>query len=298
MHQPGLLCRDFYRNSQDTIHSPSGVADEVTIKRSVLTRLLYIPVVPYLSLAVCGLFFADSLIFLPQPAYYRDTPEILKLRSTGGKHISALYLANPSAKYTLLVSHGNAEDLGYTRDWLTSLEHSGFSVFSYDYQGYGTSEGRPSEQGVYDDENAAYDYLTGQLKIAPDRIIILGRSVGTGPAVHIAARRPAAGLILQSPFLSAFRVLTRISILPFDKFPNYRDIGKVRFPVLIIHGTRDEVIGFWHGQKLFALANQPKQFFAVEGAGHNDVDMIAGAAYRETIQAFADSIAKGEGNPR
>lgn len=267
------------------------------IKKSVLTRLLYIPVVPYLSLAICGLFFADGLIFLPHPSSYRDSPEVLKLSSTAGKRISALYLANPAARYTLLVSHGNAEDLGDDRDWLKDLQGAGLSVFAYDYQGYGTSEGRPSEQGAYDDENAAYDYLTGQLKIAPDRIIIFGRSVGTGPAVHIAARRPAAGLILQSPFLSAFRVLTRISLLPFDKFPNSRDIGKVRCPVLIIHGRRDEVIGFWHGQKLFALANQPKQFFAVEGAGHNDVDMIAGAAYLETIQAFADSIAKGEGNP-
>lgn len=261
-------------------------------RKSVLARLIYIPVLPYLSLAICALFFADGLIFLPHPSSYRDSPEILKLSSTGGKRISAMYLANPAAQYTLLVSHGNAEDLGDDREWLGDLQGAGFSVFAYDYQGYGTSEGRPSESGSYDDENAAYDYLTTQLKIPADRIIIFGRSVGTGPAVHIAARRPAAALILQSPFLSAFRVLTRVAVLPFDKFPNYKEIRNVHCPVLIIHGTKDNVINFWHGQKLFALAHEPKQFFAVADAGHNDVDMVAGSNYGKTIQAFANSIGK------
>src|SRR5215467_15450253 len=90
-----------------------------------------------------------------------------------------------------------------------------------------------------EDELAAYEYLTRELKISSDRIIIYGRSVGSGPAVHLAARMPAAGLILQSPFVSAFRVLTRIPLLPFDKFPNYKEIARVRWPVLIIHGTHD-----------------------------------------------------------
>src|SRR5260370_14117469 len=153
------------------------------------------------------------MIFLPHPSSYNDSPEILKLRSTNGSLISALYLPNPSARFTLLVSHGNAEDLGDDRYWLEDLRRAGFSVFAYDYQGYGTSQGKPSEKGAYDDEYAAYDYLIANLKIAPDRIIICGRSVRSGPAVHLAARRPAAGLILQSPVASAFRVLTRIAVL-------------------------------------------------------------------------------------
>lgn len=256
--------------------------------------MLYSPIVLYLSLAIFAWFFADRLIFLPRPSSYKDTPEVLKLRSANGSIISALYLTNPSAKYTLLVSHGNAEDLGDDRAWLADLRRAGFSVFAYDYQGYGTSQGKPTEQGAYDDESAAYDYLTGSLKIAPERIIIFGRSVGSGPAVYVAARKPAAALILQSPFVSAFRVVTGIPILPFDKFPNYKQIGLVRCPVLIIHGTRDSVIGPWHGQKLFALANQPKQFFAVPGADHNDLDMVAGESYGKAIQSFAASLERGE----
>src|SRR5215813_14862862 len=230
----------------------------------VLIRMLYIPIVLYLSLAIYALFFSDSAIFPPHPSSYRDTTDILKLKSGNGSMISALYLPNPSAAFTLLVSHGNAEDLGDDREWLEDLRNAGFSVLAYDYQGYGTSQGKPAEKTAYEDEIAAYEYLTHELKTLPEHIIIFGRSVGSGPAVHLAARRPAAALILQSPFVSAFRVLTRIPLLPFDKFPNYKEIGRVHCPVLIIHGSSDRVIDAWHGQELFALANQPKRFYLVQ----------------------------------
>jgi len=252
--------------------------------------MLYIPIVLYLSLAVYAWFLSDQAIFLPQPASYRDGPEILKLKSANGKLISAVYLPQPSAMFTLLVSHGNAEDLGDTRPWLEDLRRAGFNVFAYDYQGYGTSQGKPTEKTAYDDENAAYDYLTLTLQTPPDHIIVFGRSVGSGPAVHLAARRPAAALILQSPFLSAFRVVSRVPLLPFDRFPNYKDIGRVFCPVLIVHGTQDEVINIAHGQKLFALAHEPKQFFAVKGAGHNDLNEVAGVRYFEVLQTFAKSL--------
>jgi abhydrolase domain-containing protein 17 len=258
-----------------------------------LERMLRIIVLVYIGLAIYLWFFADRMIFLPHASSYKDGPETLKIRSANGRLISALHLPNPSARFTLLVSHGNAEDLGDDRYWLEDLRRAGFSVFAYDYQGYGTSEGKASEKGAYDDENAAYDYLTASLKIAPDHIIIFGRSVGSGPAVHLAARRPAAGLILQSPFVSAFRVLTRVPLLPFDKFPNHKEIHRVHCPILIIHGTQDNVIGPWHGQKLFALANEPKHFVGVQGAGHNDLDTVAGPSYPKAIQEFAVSLENG-----
>src|SRR4029077_17108548 len=178
----------------------------------------------YLGLFLFAYFLSDSMIFLPHPSSYQDSPEVLKITTAGGKKISAVYLANPAAKFTFLVSHGNAEDLGDDRYWLEDLRRAGFSIFAYDYEGYGTSEGKPSEAALYEDEAAAYEYLAVNLNTPPDRIIIFGRSVGTGPATYIAAKRPSAGLILQSPFVSTFRVLTRIPLLPFDKFPNYKHI--------------------------------------------------------------------------
>lgn len=244
----------------------------------------------YIGLALIVRFSSESLIFLPHPASYKDNADILKITSANGSRISALYLPNPSAKFTVLVSHGNAEDLGDDRYWLEDLREAGFSVLAYDYQGYGTSQGRPGEKVLYEDEAAAYDFLTTHLKVPPGSIIILGRSVGSGPAVHLAARKPAAGLVLQSPFLSAYRVFTRIPLLPLDRFPNYKDIRRVSCPVLIVHGTRDTVISPWHGRKLYELANQPKQFLWVEGAGHNDLELVAAKKYLEAIKGFASSL--------
>jgi fermentation-respiration switch protein FrsA (DUF1100 family) len=252
--------------------------------------MLYLVLALYLALLLFAYFLSDGVIFQPHPSSYRDSAEIVKLTTQSGRRISALYFGNGRAHFTLLVSHGNAEDLGDDRFWLEDLRSMGFSVLAYDYEGYGTSEGKPSEQTAYEDENAAYDYLTNTLRVQPDNIIIFGRSVGSGPAVHIAARRPAAGLILQSSFLSAFRVLTRIPLLPFDKFPNYKDIRHVHCPVLIIHGQSDTVIGSWHGKKLYDLANEPKKYFPVNGADHNDLEIVAKEAYGQALQEFAGFV--------
>jgi len=244
----------------------------------------------YTGLAIYAYFFTDRQIFLPHAASYRDTSDLIKLTSTSGTKISAVYMPNASAKLTLLMSHGNAEDLGDLHGWLEQLRHAGFSIFAYDYQGYGTSGGRPSEKHVYDDELAAYDYLTKQLHTPASQIVVYGKSVGTGPAVYLAARRPVAGLILRSPILSAFRVVTGVPLLPFDKFPNYKEIGKVHCPVLIIHGTSDQLVPVWHGRKLFDLASQPKYSLWVEGADHNDLEDFATAKQIRTMQTFAGSL--------
>jgi len=256
--------------------------------KKLVIRMLLVIAALYLGFALFAYFLSDSIIFLPHPSSYKDTSEILKIATASGKEISAIYLPNPAAQFTILVSHGNAEDLGDDRYWLEDLRRSGFSIFAYDYEGYGTSEGKPGEMAAYQDEAAAYDYLAINLKTSPDRIIIFGRSVGTGPATYIAARRPSAGVILQSPFVSAFRVLTKIPLLPFDKFSNYRNIRHIHSPVLIMHSHGDSVISFWHGQKMFDLANEPKKSFWAKNADHNEMDLVPG--YFAAIQAFATTL--------
>jgi fermentation-respiration switch protein FrsA (DUF1100 family) len=258
--------------------------------KKLFARMLLIIAALYLGFALFAYFLSDSMIFLPHPSSYKDSPEVIKITTNSGKKISAVYLPNPAAKFTLLVSHGNAEDLGDDRYWLEDLRRTGFSVFAYDYEGYGTSEGKPSETAMYEDEAAAYEYLAVNLNTPPDRIIIFGRSVGTGPATYIAAKRPSAGLILQSPFVSAFRVLTRIPLLPFDKFPNYKHIRHVHSPVLVMHSHADSVIAFWHGQKMFDLANEPKQFFWAQKPDHNEMDLVPG--YFGALKSFAATLEK------
>jgi hypothetical protein len=267
--------------------------------KNLLKRMILYPALLYVALCGDALFFADSLIFQPQRSSYADNPGILKITSGNGKKISAVYLPNPDARFTLLVSHGNAEDLGDIRKWLEDMRQAGFSVFAYDYQGYGTSEGKPSEKAAYEDESAAYDFLALNLGTPPDHIILFGRSIGTGPAVQLATRRPAAGLVLQSPFLSAFRVLTRVPLLPFDRFPNYKRINHVHCPVLIMHGTKDSIIGIWHGKKLFELANEPKQFVAVAGADHNDTSPAITRMFNRALGQFASTLdSRAEQSPR
>jgi fermentation-respiration switch protein FrsA (DUF1100 family) len=233
---------------------------------------------------------ADRLIFLPPPATYRDSGRILKLSGPDGVPLSAVHLPNPAAEYTLLYSHGNAEDLGLIAPLLAQLRGWGFAVFAYDYRGYGTSGGTPSERHAYADIDAAYAYLTGTLGVPPRRIIAYGRSVGSAVAVDLAARRELAGLVVESGFTSAFRAVTRVPLLPFDKFRNVDKIRRVSCPVLVLHGTEDEVVPIAHGRRLFDVAPEPKRFLWVEGAGHNDFTLVAGARHERALREFAALI--------
>lgn len=244
----------------------------------------------YIAIGLWAYFFSNSLIFQPQPASYSDHSQILKLTSANGVKISAIYLANKSAKYTILYSHGNAEDLGDILPVLQEIQNMGFTVFAYDYQGYGTSAGQPSVAKSYQDIDAAYTYLTDRLGILPDRIIVYGRSVGGGPSVDLAVRQPVAGLILESTFVSAFRALTQVPIYPFDRFANLSKINQVNCPVLVIHGREDRVVRFWHGQALYAAAREPKSFLWVDGAGHNEVMWVAGDRYSQALKDFAQLL--------
>jgi hypothetical protein len=252
----------------------------------------------YLAIGVYAFFFADRQIFQPQPSSYQDDRTILKLASAPNLQISAVYLPYPNATYTVLYSHGNGEDLGDVRLRLTQIHALGVNVFAYDYRGYGTSQGRASEQAAYQDIDAAYRYLTTTLKQPSNRIIVYGRSVGSGPSIDLATRQAVAGLVVESGFTSVFRVITHRPLFPFDKFPNINKIGAVYCPVLFIHGTRDRTIPFQHGQALFDRANQPKTFLTVDGADHNDVEQLAGARYTQALQTFFKTLDQTATRPK
>jgi fermentation-respiration switch protein FrsA (DUF1100 family) len=258
----------------------------VGVARVVLLPLL----VFYGGMCVVAHLVSDRMIFQPPPASYEDTSRILKLSSADGARISAVHLPNPPAAYTILYSHGNAEDLGLITSELTRLREWGFAVFAYDYHGYGTSEGRPSESRVYQDIDAAYAYLTATLGVAPGRIIAYGRSVGSGPAVDLAARKPLGGLVVESGFVSAFRVALRLPVLPFDKFRNLDKIARVACPVLVMHSTEDEMVPVAHGRRLFDAALAPKRSLWIEGAGHNDFTLAAGERQGQALRELAAVI--------
>ncbi|MBI4025882.1 MAG: alpha/beta hydrolase, partial [Verrucomicrobia bacterium] len=260
-------------------------------------RILRSALLIYACVALYGLFFSDHMIFQPQPSSYKDTKEILKLTTSDHLRISAMHLPNPQAVYTILYSHGNAEDLGDVRPVLDEMTGMGFAIFVYDYHGYGTSQGKPSEKNAYRDIDAAYDYLTQKSGVPPDRIIAFGRSVGSGPAVDLASRKPVAGLILESPFLTAFRVVTHFPIFPFDKFRNNAKLPGVHCPVLVIHGKNDRTISPYHGRKLYELANQPKRFLWMEKANHDNVPFVNPELYANTLREFAGLVRESQEKP-
>lgn len=253
-------------------------------------RLIRSVAIIYGLFAIGIYFFGDRLIFHPPPSNYQDTDEILKITAEDGQQLSALYLPKAGAKYTILYSHGNASDLGSIRSNLENIRQAGFSVFSYDYRGYGTNTGTPSERGTYRDIEAAYRYLTQRLHLSPDHIILQGQSVGGGPSAYLAAREPVAGLILESSFTKIFRVVVPFPILPFEKFPNIARLAEMNCPVLVIHGQADQIVPFWHGEALFKAAKEPKRSLWIQNADHNNVQDVAGIKYRQALNDFAQQI--------
>jgi fermentation-respiration switch protein FrsA (DUF1100 family) len=253
-------------------------------------RILLIALLAYAGFAALIWLFAERLIFLPPRDRYPQNEQVLLIPRAAGGNVAAIHLRNPAARYTILFSHGNAEHIVHGSEFLEAMRDAGFSVLAYDYSGYGLSTGRPSERAAYADVEAAYDYLVRSAGVPADRIILHGRSLGGAVAADLASRRPAAGLVLESTFTSAFRVVRPYPILPFDRFRTDGKLPRVRMPVLVIHGTDDEVIGFWHGQRLYDLAAEPKQRLWVQGATHNDLSYVAGQRYWAALRTFADSL--------
>lgn len=254
--------------------------------RTVLLALL----VAYIVLALVAHLVADRLIFLPPASSYRlgDLP-LAHVTTEDGAGLAVLHLPHPGARVTVIHSHGNAEDLGHLVRLLEMLRDSaGVSVLAYDYRGYGLSAGGPvTAVTATRDLEAVYRHATREMGIAPGRIVLHGRSVGTGPTLELAAREPVGGVIVESGFVSAFRVMTRVPLLPFDRFPNLRHVRRVEAPVLVIHGTEDEVIPFSHGRRLHEAARGTTRRLWVEGAGHNDLVQVAGGEYWAAVRDFA-----------
>lgn len=256
----------------------------------VALRVLRIVVIVYVLFAAYAWLFADRMLFLPQPSSYRDSPDLLKIRTADGQTLAARWLPNPQAAHTLLVSHGNAEDVGDLAPLLEDFHAAGFSVLAWDYRGYGLSTGKPTERATYRDAEAVFAHLTGELGVPAERVIVLGRSLGGGPAAHLASRHRVAGLVLESTFTSVFAVFPGVPLLPFDKFRTENRLARVTSPVLVIHGRRDDVVPFAHGERLYARAPEPKRRLWIDEAGHNDLQLVAGRRYLDALRSFAAEL--------
>ena len=218
------------------------------------------------------------------------------IRTEDGERLHAWWVPAraPSLGHVLLL-HGNAGNVGDRLPHVERLASVGFDVLAFDYRGYGRSTGRPGERGLQLDAHAAYEALLGRRGVDPARVLYLGESLGGAVALALALERPPAGLILQSAFTSV-RDMARLHypLIPpafvHDGFPSVRRIGRLRAPLLVLHGARDAIVPVMHGDELFGAAPGPKRMHVFPGAGHNDLLAGSGAEWAQVIAAWAGEL--------
>lgn len=219
----------------------------------------------------------------------------VNLRIETGEVISGWYLPSPGAKKTVLFFHGNGGNISHRGDSLYIFYKLKVNTLIIDYPGYGNSQGHPTEENLYQSALAAWKFLVDERKVAPQNIIIFGRSLGGAVAVDLASRVKAGGLILESTFSStrdfvdvAFPVFSYFIYLRYS-FNSLNKIKSVKMPLLSIHSPDDEVIPYKLGQKLFNAAPSEKVFLQIKG-GHNDGFMQSIRPYMQTLRTFIQSL--------
>jgi fermentation-respiration switch protein FrsA (DUF1100 family) len=203
-------------------------------------------------------------------------------------------------RHTVLWFHGNAGNISHRVDNIKHLHRLlRVNIFIFDYRGYGRSAGGLSglsEEAIYRDADGALAYLRGRADLAGTRSVYFGRSLGAAIAVEAARRHPPAGLILETPFTN-IKDMARVA-LPFlpvggllkTKYDSLSKIREIRVPLLILHGDRDEVIPSEQGRRLFEAANEPKAFYPIHGARHNDTYIVGGQPYFDAWARFLEGV--------
>ena len=242
----------------------------------------------YIAAAGCASVWLDRLIFLPDTTVPHPPPGVEGrwITTRDNVRIHAWYVPARDARATLVWSPGNAGNIAGRVDVALALAARGVDVLAYDYRGYGRSEGRPSEAGVYLDAEAAYD-SAGDLPI-----VCFGESLGGAVSIHLASVRPCAGVAVVSTW-TTLRDVARshygpLAALVGDRFDSLARIGTLSVPVFVAHGDRDEVVPFALGERLFAAAREPKRFLRVAGAHHNDV--FESTRLLDAIAEFAGQV--------
>lgn len=206
----------------------------------------------------------------------REGVDVLKLRTRRGNDVAAVHISHPKATATMLYSHGNAADLGQMYELFVEITiRLRINLMGYDYSGYGQSSGKPSEYNTYADIDAVYKCLKEKYGVKDEQLILYGQSVGSGPTIDLASRLPnLRGVVLHSPILSGLRVLYPVKrTYWFDIYKNIDKIGAINCPVLVIHGTADEVVDCSHGKQLWELCKVKYEPLWVNGGGHCNLEL-------------------------
>lgn len=259
----------------------------------------------YLSIGLVMFLAQRSLMYVPEAVRtdpktegLRDVEE-RRLNTGDGHEVIVWYGEAKPGQPTLLYFHGNAGALVTRSERMAKYMQRGRGFYIMSYRGYSGSTGKPSEAANVSDAKRAYDDLVS-LGVSPHDIIIYGESLGSGVAVQVAAEKPCGGLVLDAPYTSIVDVAAAqypwLPVRPMllDRYESMHYIGRVRCPVLVIHGEKDEIIPVAMGRALFAKANEPKQIVTFPNAGHADHWMYG--SY-DAINSWVDTLrARGPQN--
>jgi len=244
-------------------------------------RMLYLPEVPGRKLTMT-------------PASVGMDYQDVSIETADGVTLHGWFIAGRSSQ-VLLFFHGNAGNISHRLDSIRQFQNLGLSVLIIDYRGYGQSEGRTTERGIYRDADAAWRYLIEERGMVARNIVIFGRSLGASVASWLAARHQPLALIVESSFTSVpdiakdlypwlpVRWLSRLSHATRDY------VRDVRCAVLVVHSRDDEIIPFHHGEAIFASANEPRALLAIRGT-HNDAFLRDEDVYIEGLRAFLTEL--------
>lgn len=237
-------------------------------------------------------FFPDKRFDFAPEAFglsYKD----IHFMSEDGKKLHGWFFPGEKEHPVLLHFHGNAGNISHRLDLIKRLLQKNLQVFIIDYRGFGKSEGRPSERGLYLDGLAACDYLVQKEGIPIESIVLHGHSMGGAVALEVGLKRRVRSVILESAFTST-RDMARtmplffvFSLLLPANYNNLEKVPRLSVPVLIIHGDQDEIVPFSMGERLFASGAEPKHFLRLRGAGHNDTYVVGGREYLDAVERFA-----------
>ncbi len=270
------------------------------LKRMVLLMLGSVATV-YLIIMAWAYFMQSNMVYFPS-AIVDITPDKINLQyeevnltTSDNVTINGWYIPTEETQNTILVAHGNGGNISDMMETIRQFHSMGLNIFIFDYRGYGQSTGHPDEAGTYIDAETAWKYLVTKRQIDENKIILFGVSLGGAIAIELAHNHKPLGLIVESSFTSLPDIAAKLyPFLPVRLISRYdynsaKKIGNVNTPVLVIHSSNDEMVPFSHGQKLFDLAREPKQFLEISGS-HNEGFMISGKKYQAGLETFITSL--------
>ncbi|MEX0928718.1 MAG: alpha/beta hydrolase [Balneolales bacterium] len=257
----------------------------------------------YLIVLVLLLVFQSRLVYFPSadigatPGFSGMDYEDVYFRTADDQTLHGWFVPAGENALTLLFCHGNAGNISGRIANIEQFHSLGLNVFIFDYQGYGLSSGRPSEQGTYTDAQGAWHYLIGDRGISADQLIVFGRSLGGPIAARLAVHNQPRALIIESSFTSLPELGAEVypyfpvRFLSLIKYPTLEYVKGVQSPVLIGHSLKDNLIPFHHGRRLYEAANEPKYWMEMMG-DHNVGFIETGDQYLDEIAGFLRTLKK------